>query len=115
MRVCRRKPASHPLQRHTSERRGGTMADVSLAERTDGWQPRLAQRLGIHYGWVVVAVTLPTMLVAAGLRATPGVVIRPWENEFGWDRAAISTIIAVSWIAYGIANPLAGRLIDAFG
>ncbi len=55
------------------------------------------------------------MLVAAGLRASAGVVIKPWEAEFGWDRAAISTIIALSWVAYGIANPLAGRLIDRFG
>src|SRR4051794_41729612 len=80
-----------------------------------GWQPALAARFGVHYGWVVVAVTLPTLLVAAGLRASPGVIIRPWEAEFGWDRAAISTIIAVSWIAYGIANPLAGRFLDTLG
>ena len=80
-----------------------------------GWQPALAARFGVHYGWVVVAVTLPTLLVAAGLRASPGVIIRPWEAEFGWDRAAISTIVAVSWIAYGIANPLAGRFLDTLG
>ena len=80
-----------------------------------GWRPALAARFGVHYGWVVVAVTLPTLLVAAGLRASPGVIIRSWEAEFGWDRAAISTIIAVSWIAYGIANPLAGRFLDTLG
>src|SRR5919107_4268724 len=92
------------------------MAGVDAARRAVlGWQPALARRLGIHYGWIVVAVTLPTMLVAAGLRATPGVVIRPWEAEFGWDRAALSAIIAVSWIAYGIGAPLSGRLIDAYG
>ena len=87
-----------------------------MAGRTiAGWQPALAARAGLHYGWIVVAVTFPTMLVAAGLRASAGVVIKPWEAEFGWNRAAISTIIAVSWIAYGVANPLVGRLIDRFG
>src|SRR5215212_9223126 len=92
------------------------MASVDAARgAVGGWQAALARRLKIHYGWFVVAATLPTLLVAAGLRATPGVVIRPWEAEFGWNRAAISTIIAVSWIAYGIANPLAGRFLDTLG
>lgn len=71
--------------------------------------------LGIHYGWAVVAVTFPTVLVAAGLRASPAVMIRPWETEFGWDRAAISLMIAINLVLYGAASPISGRLIDRFG
>src|SRR4051812_1890848 len=71
--------------------------------------------LGVHYGWVVVAVTFPTVLVAAGLRASPAVMIRPWEAEFGWDRASISLMIAINLILYGAASPISGRLIDRFG
>ena len=41
-----------------------------------GWQPALAARYRVHYGWVVVAVTMPTMLVAAGLRDRRGA---PWR------------------------------------
>jgi sugar phosphate permease len=72
-------------------------------------------RLGLHYGWVVVAVTFPTVLVAAGLRAAPAVLIRPWEAEFGWDRAAIGLMIAINLVLYGAASPISGRLIDKFG
>jgi sugar phosphate permease len=69
----------------------------------------------VHYGWVVVAVTFPTVLVAAGLRAAPAVMIRPWEAEFGWDRAAIGLMIAINLVLYGAASPISGRLIDRFG
>ncbi len=56
--------------------------------------PALVARWGLHYGWIVVAVTFPTLLVSAGLRASPGVLILPWEQAFGWDRASLSLAVA---------------------
>ena len=41
----------------------------------------------VHYAWIVVAVTFLMMLTVAGIRSTPGVLIVPLEQEFGWDRA----------------------------
>ena len=79
------------------------------------WAVRLASRHGIYYGWLVVAVTLLTVLVAGGIRQAPGVVIKPLEAEFGWDRAAISAAVAVSLLAYGLGGPFGGRLMDRFG
>src|SRR5215212_5964099 len=73
------------------------------------------ERHRIYYGWIVVAVTCVTVLVSAGLRQVPAVVIKPLEAEFGWDRASISLAIAVSLIAYGLGSPFSGRLIDRFG
>ncbi|HEX2173310.1 MAG TPA: MFS transporter, partial [Dehalococcoidia bacterium] len=70
---------------------------------------------GIYYGWIVVAVTFLTLLVAAGVRGAPGIIIIPIEGEFGWDRASISLAIAVNLVAYGLASPLSGRLINRFG
>jgi len=35
-----------------------------------------------HYAWVIVAVTFAVVVVSAGVRATPGVLIVPLEQEF---------------------------------
>jgi sugar phosphate permease len=69
----------------------------------------------IHYGWVVVAVTFVVLLVAAGVRGAPGVLIVPLEHEFGWSRAEISLPISIGLLAYGIVGPFSAAFIDRFG
>ena len=76
---------------------------------------RLSAHLGIHYAWVVVAVTFLAVLVSAGVRSAPGVLILPFETEFGWDRAAISLGVSLNLVLYGLGAPFGGRLIDRFG
>lgn len=73
----------------------------------------MARRL--PYATLIVAVTFLVLLAAAGVRAAPGVLIKPLEAEFGWDRASISLAIAVSLLAFGLGAPLSGSLIDRFG
>ena len=68
-----------------------------------------------HYAWVIVAVTFLALLVPAGVRTVAGVLILPWEGEFGWDRAGISLAVAISLLTFGFGAPLAGSLIDRFG
>ncbi len=41
----------------------------------------MARQRKLHYAWIVAGVTFLTLLVAAGLRATPGVLIVPLETE----------------------------------
>jgi MFS family permease len=76
---------------------------------------RWAARRGIHYGWVIVAIALLIVVTAAGIRAAPGVLILPLEDEFGWSRSSISLAIAISLIFYGLASPMSGRIADRFG
>jgi MFS family permease len=68
-----------------------------------------------HYAWVVAAVTFLALLVAASVRAAPGVIILPLQTEFGWDRASISLAVAVSIIAFGLGGPVGGAVVDRFG
>jgi sugar phosphate permease len=68
-----------------------------------------------HYAWTVAAVTFLVLLVAAGIRATPGVLIVPLEREFGWSRASISGAIAINLVLYGLIGPFAAAVIDRFG
>ena len=69
----------------------------------------------IHYAWVVAAVTFVALLGSAGFRATPGVLIVPLQNEFGWNRAVISVAVSINLILFGLTGPFAAALMDRFG
>jgi sugar phosphate permease len=77
----------------------------------------LVKSLGgrLYYGWVVVAVVFLALLVSAGVRAAPAVLINPLETELGWSRAAISFAVSVGLLLYGLSGPVAGWLMDRFG
>lgn len=68
-----------------------------------------------HYGWIVVGVTAATLIVSAGVRSAPGVMIHPLEVELGWSRATISFAVSIGLLLFGLAGPLAGWLMDRFG
>jgi sugar phosphate permease len=69
----------------------------------------------IYYGWVVVAATVPVLMVTAGLRSTPGAWLLPMRNDLGWSTANLSLAGAVGLLVYGFSGPLAGALIQRFG
>ncbi len=72
-------------------------------------------RTKIHYGWVVVGISFAGMMVAAGMRSAPSVLIVPLEQEFGWSRATISAAIALQLFLYGLIGPFSAGCIDRFG
>jgi predicted MFS family arabinose efflux permease len=53
-------------------------------------------------------------LVAYGSRGSLGLFIEPWEDEFGASRASVSLISSLGFIALGLAQPIAGRLLESF-
>src|SRR5215469_1873562 len=69
----------------------------------------------LHYAWVVAAVTFVVLLLTAGVRAAPGVLIVPLESEFHWSRSTISFAIGVNLLLYGLIGPFAAAVIDRFG
>src|SRR5215207_2666689 len=69
----------------------------------------------LYYGWVVVGVVFSALLVSAGVRAAPTVLINPLESELGWGRAAISAAVSIGLLLYGLSGPAAGWLMDRFG
>lgn len=74
-----------------------------------------ARQGGNFYGWVVVGVTVVALLVSAGIRAAPGVLIVPLELDMGWSRGLIATAVSVGLLLFGFAGPLAGWLVDRVG
>ncbi len=69
----------------------------------------------LHYAWIVAGVTFLTLLVAAGARATPGVLMLPFGNEFQWSRAKVSSIVGINIFLYGLIGPFAAALYQRFG
>ena len=72
-------------------------------------------RRNIHYGWVVVAATFLTMLVTAGAMGAPGVLIKPLQDEFGWQTSEISTALAIRLLLFGLMGPFAAAFMNRFG
>lgn len=91
---------------------------VPSGPTTGGGRPavaRLAERLGVHYAWVVVGVVFLVVLVASGARSAAGVFIKPLEEEFGWSRSAVSAPLAVSLLAMAASGPISGWAFTRFG
>ena len=68
-----------------------------------------------HYAWVIVAVTFAVVVVSAGVRATPGVLIVPLEEEFHWSRATISFALGINLLLFGAIGPFAAAVMDRCG
>src|SRR6476469_6807515 len=69
----------------------------------------------LHYGWVVAATTFLVLLASAGIRATPGVLMVPLEQEFHWTAAAISGAVAINLALFGLIGPFAASLMERWG
>ena len=47
------------------------------------WQTRLAARLAVPYAWVVAAAIFLALLISAGVRSMPGVLLVPLQSDLG--------------------------------
>ncbi|MEO3872992.1 MFS transporter [Nonomuraea sp. B12E4] len=72
-------------------------------------------RRRLHRAWFVAAVAFVAILGAAGFRATPGVLITPLHEEFGWSAGTISLAVSINLVLYGLTAPFAAALMDRFG
>ncbi|SAI74516.1 membrane transport protein [Bordetella ansorpii] len=76
---------------------------------------RAVPRFGQRYAFVVVAVIFFALLVSAGLRSTPSVLLVPLEESFGWSRSSISLAAAIGIFFYGLMGPFAAAAMERFG
>ncbi len=68
-----------------------------------------------HPASLVLLITFVALMVAAGLRSAPGVLMVPLELHFGWNRATTSLTAAIGIFLYGLAGPFAAALMLSFG
>jgi MFS family permease len=69
----------------------------------------------IHRAWLVAGVTFLVLLASAAFRSSVGVLIVPFEEEFGWSRSATSLAVSVNLVLYGLTAPFAAALMERFG
>lgn len=69
----------------------------------------------LHYAWIIVFVTFLAFLAVQGGRLAFGAFMEPWERDLSIDRGTTSLISTLSFVIYGLSQPLIGRLIDKIG
>jgi MFS family permease len=68
-----------------------------------------------HPAWMVAAVAFVALVGAAGFRATPGVMLHPLHDEFGWSLGVISAAVSINLLLFGLTAPFAAALMEKFG
>ena len=82
-----------------------------FAQQISSW----LQKRGIHYAWVIAAVTFLTMLVMSAALGLPGAILQPLSREFGWSNEQISSALALRFALFGLMGPFAAVLMERYG
>ena len=80
-----------------------------MSERVTGKPPLF------FYGWVVVGVGFVTLGITFGIWYSFSVFFLAIIKDFGWSRAAVSSIFSIFIISQALTGLLAGHLQDRFG
>ncbi|MFC1905331.1 MFS transporter [Chloroflexota bacterium] len=73
----------------------------------------LTEKPRFFYGWYIVAASwIMTFLVNA---VAVGIFFKPMLDEFGWDRATLSSVQTVALVVFAVASPFIGKMIDRLG
>ncbi|MFE1442260.1 MFS transporter [Streptomyces sp. NPDC058739] len=65
--------------------------------------------------WMIAAIGFVALVAAAGFRATPGALVEPLQEEFGWSTGVIGLAMSVNLALYGVTAPFASALMERFG
>ena len=68
-----------------------------------------------YYGWIIVLIGFITLAVAFGVWYSYSVFIIAVIKEFGWSRAAASSIFSTFILAQALMNLVTGHLQDRYG
>ena len=74
----------------------------------------LMKRMGLNYRWIILSVSIVTLVLGYAIRNTFSVFYPAIVEEFGWGRGNTALMFSINMFLYGVASPFAGRLIDRF-
>ncbi len=72
-------------------------------------------RHGIHYGWVMVALTFLTTICSSAAVSLTGVLLVPMTQEFNWSKGDVSAAMGLLFVLFAGTAPFAGALILKYG
>jgi len=67
-----------------------------------------------YYGWVVVALAFFLFFLCFGGLVLVGVLIKPWADDFGWQRGEISGAYLIATLSLATGGVAFGRLSDRY-
>ncbi len=67
------------------------------------------------YCWVVVAVMFLTLSMVSVTRASIGLAMPSLEQDMGWSRSFLSTVVASALMCMALVSPFIGNLLDRLG
>src|ERR1700722_920062 len=70
---------------------------------------------GIHYGWVMVALTFSYVICSSAVLSIPGILLTPISKEFGWSVGELSGPLGLRMALFGMVAPFAGALMLRYG
>jgi sugar phosphate permease len=74
------------------------------------------KKTGVFYGsWIVMAGFILLFLHSGAGFYSFSIFIRPFEETFGWSRAAVSFAMSIYFMVQGICGPLVGYLTEKYG
>jgi len=68
-----------------------------------------------YYGWVIVGICTAVVFVVTGTKGSIGALFKDMQKDLGWDRGTTAGASAISTLAWGLALPLVGPLVDRYG
>lgn len=72
-------------------------------------------RARVHYAWVVAAVGFVALVMSAGFRSVPGVLLVPLNQEFGWSHETIGLAVSLNLLCFGLGAPFAAAFVERLG
>jgi MFS family permease len=72
--------------------------------------PNRARTHGVIFG-----ASFAVLLMAAGTRSAPSVLIDPLREEFGWSRGTVGFAVSINVVLFGFIGPFAAALQQRFG
>jgi MFS family permease len=72
----------------------------------------MVKRARFFYGWVIVSITVVSMILIYGIRHSFSVFFPSILDEFGWARGSTAIMLSLNILIYGFLAPVAGSLGD---
>ncbi len=70
---------------------------------------------GVHYAWIIAALTFVASLCSSAAMSIPGVLIVAISKDLGWSVGDIAYAAALRLVLFGAIAPFAGALLVRYG